>query len=143
MLLLLEAMNFYIYSKSHWKQHTFVGYYICSFILYHVIPRLIQHCFLSKMGYLNVKYVIATRSYEFFIYTQNLIGNMGPSIYDVHTEGGGGQAQVDACRRGVKSHVDVQSSTQKIKIESTYVILSSSHAKKLVSFLPGFRLLTE
>src|SRR6218665_1269716 len=24
----------------------------------------------------------------------------GPSIYDVHTEGGGGQAQVDACGRG-------------------------------------------
>ena len=27
------------------------------------------------MVYLNVKYVIATRSYNFFIYTQNLIGN--------------------------------------------------------------------
>ena len=26
--------------------------------------------------YLNVKYVIATRSYELFIYTQNLIGNI-------------------------------------------------------------------
>ena len=26
--------------------------------------------------FLNVKYVIATRSYEFFIYTQNLIGNI-------------------------------------------------------------------
>jgi len=24
----------------------------------------------------------------------------GPSIYDVHTEKGGGQAQVDACGRG-------------------------------------------
>ena len=34
---------------------------------------------------------------------------MGPSIYDVHTEGGGGQAQVDACgrREGVQAHVDV------------------------------------
>jgi len=31
-----------------------------------------------------------------------------PSIYDLHT-GGGGQAQVDACGReeGVKPHVDV------------------------------------
>jgi len=28
------------------------------------------------MVYLNVKYVIATRSYEFFIYTQNIIGNI-------------------------------------------------------------------
>ena len=24
----------------------------------------------------------------------------GPSIYDVHTEGGGGQAQVEECGRG-------------------------------------------
>ena len=31
----------------------------------------------------------------------------GPSIYDVHTEGGGDQAQVDACGRGVQPHVDV------------------------------------
>jgi len=28
------------------------------------------------MVYLIVKYVIATRSYEFLIYTQNLIGNI-------------------------------------------------------------------
>jgi len=28
------------------------------------------------MVYLNVKYVIVTRSYEFFIYTQNLIENI-------------------------------------------------------------------
>ena len=45
-------------------------------ISYRVIQRLIQHCLLSKMVYLNVKYVIATRSYEFFIYTQNHIGNI-------------------------------------------------------------------
>src|SRR6218665_1506724 len=45
-------------------------------ILYLVIQRLIQHCLLSKMVYLNVKYIIATRSYEFFTYTQNLIGNI-------------------------------------------------------------------
>ena len=33
----------------------------------------------------------------------------GPSIYDVHTEGGGGQPQVDAFgrREGVQPHVDV------------------------------------
>jgi len=51
-------------------------------ILYSVglIPRLIQHCLLSKMVYLNVKYGIATRNYEFFIYTQNLIGNITLSI---------------------------------------------------------------
>ena len=34
---------------------------------------------------------------------------LGPSIYDVQTEGEGGQAQVDACERGeeVKPHVDI------------------------------------
>jgi len=31
MLLLLEAMIFYIYAKSHWKYHIFEVYYICSF----------------------------------------------------------------------------------------------------------------
>src|SRR6218665_1021831 len=35
-------------------------------ILYRLIQRLIQHCLLSKTVYLNLKYVIATRSYEFF-----------------------------------------------------------------------------
>src|SRR6218665_1386094 len=44
--------------------------------------------------------------------------------------GEGGQAQMDACHR-------------KLKLESTDVILSSSHAKKLASFLPEFRLWTE
>ena len=34
-------------------------------ILYRLIQRLIQHCFLSKMVHLNVKYVIAARNYEF------------------------------------------------------------------------------
>ena len=32
---------------------------------------------------------------------------------------------------------------RKLKLESTDVILSSSHAKKLASFLPEFRLWTE
>src|SRR6218665_3764765 len=62
---------------------------------------------------------------------------MGPSIYDVHTEGGGGQAQVDGgpapCGRPHR----------KLKLEFTDVILSSSHAKKLASFLPEFCLWTE
>ena len=33
---------------------------------YRVIQRLIQHCLLSKIVHLNVKYVIATRNFEFF-----------------------------------------------------------------------------
>src|SRR6218665_879769 len=47
-----------------------------------------------------------------------------------HVDGGGGQAP---CGR---SH-------RKLKLESIDVILSSSHAKKLASFLPEFRLWTE
>src|SRR6218665_1839481 len=49
----------------------------------------------------------------FSCFTQNLI--KGPSIYDVHTEGGGGQAQVDACGRG-RGSSPMRTSTQKIKI---------------------------
>ena len=56
----------------------------------------------------------------------------GPSIYDVHTEGGGGQAQVDACGRG--GPAPCGRPHRKLKLESTDVILSSSHAKKLASF---------
>src|SRR6218665_3239715 len=58
------------------------------------------------------------------------------------TRRGGGQAQVDACGRGRgqalcgRPHI-------KFKIESTDVILSSSHAKKLASLLPEFRPWTE
>src|SRR6218665_365542 len=44
--------------------------------LYRVIQRLIQHCLLSKMVYLNLKYVTANRSYYVFIHTQNLFGNI-------------------------------------------------------------------
>ena len=62
----------------------------------------------------------------------------GPSTYDVHTEGG--QAQVDACGRGEGGPAPCGRPHRKLKLESTDVILSSSHAKKLVSFLPEFRL---
>ena len=70
------------------------------------------------------------------------ISYRGPSISDVHTEGewvrlrwthvdgGGGPAPCGRPHR-------------KLKLESTDVILSSSHAKKLASFLPEFRLCTE
>jgi len=52
----------------------------------------------------------------------------------------GSQAHVDG-GTGVKPHVGVH---RKLKLESTdVVILSSSHAKKLASFLPEFRLWTE
>jgi len=52
------------------------------------------------------------------------------STWWTHVDGGGGQAP---CGR---SH-------RKLKLESTDVILSSSHAKKLASFLSEFRLWTE
>src|SRR6218665_2491934 len=40
--------------------------------MYRVIQRVIQNCLLSKMVYLNVKYVIAIRSYElFYLYAES------------------------------------------------------------------------
>ena len=42
-------------------------------ILCRVIQPLIQHCLLRKMVYLNVKYVIATRSYDFFYIYAHLL----------------------------------------------------------------------
>ena len=58
----------------------------------------------------------------------------GPSIYDVHTEGGGGQAQVGACGRGEGGQAPCGRPHRNLKLKSTDVILSSSHAKKLASF---------
>src|SRR6218665_2972002 len=69
--------------------------------------------------------------------------NMGPSIYDVHTEGGeGGRAQVDACGREEGDPAPCGRPHRKLKLESTDVVLSSSQAKKLASFSPKFRLWT-
>src|SRR6218665_1516729 len=45
-----------------------------------------------------------------------------------------GQAQVDACRRGWGGQASCGRPHRKLKLESTDVILSSSHAKKLVYF---------
>jgi len=56
----------------------------------------------------------------------------GPSIYDVHMEGG--QTQVDACGRG--SQAPCERTPRKLK--STDIILSSSHAKKLAPFYQNF-----
>src|SRR6218665_3950991 len=51
--------------------------------------------------------------------------NKGPSVYDVHTEGVRGQAQVDACGRGEGSS-PMCTSTQKIKIRA--------HSRHIVFF---------
>jgi len=63
------------------------------------------------------------------------MSHKGPSIYDIHTEGGRGQAQVDACGRGPapcgRPHRKLN------------VIPSTFHAKKLVYFLLEFHLWTE
>ena len=69
------------------------------------------------------------------------VTHLGPSIYNVHTEGGVGvgQAQVD----GGRGQAPCECPHRKLKLESTHVILPSSHAKKLASFLPEFRLLKE
>jgi len=59
------------------------------------------------------------------------------------TRRGRGQAQVDARGRRGGGPTPCVRPHKKLKLESTDVILSSSHAKKLVSFLPEFRLWTE
>src|SRR6218665_821185 len=48
---------------------------------------------------------------------ESLALRLGPSIYDIHTEGGGSQAQVDACGWG-RGSSPMWTSTQKIKIRS-------------------------
>src|SRR6218665_2110459 len=69
--------------------------------------------------------------------------SMGPSIYDVHTEGGGGHSHVDACGRGRRGPAPCGRPHRKLKLQSTDVILSSYRAKKLASFLPAFHRWTE
>ena len=46
----------------------------------------------------------------------------------------GGQVQVDACGWGEEGPAPCGRPHRKLKLESTDVILSSSHAKKLASF---------
>jgi len=55
-----------------------------------------------------------------------------------------GQAKVDACGRGGgRGQAPCGRPHRKLKLESTDVILSSSHTKKLASILPEFSLWTE
>jgi len=53
----------------------------------------------------------------------------------------GGQAQVDTCGWG--GQAPCGRPHRKLKLESTDIILPSSHAKKFVYFLPEFRLWVE
>jgi len=92
--------------------------------------KLMLHSTCKTDKYLNSKFINSNSS--------KLLNAMGSSIYDVHTEGRG--VRLRWTGGGVQPHVDVH---RKLKLESTYVILSSSHAKKLASFLPEFRLWTE
>src|SRR6218665_3808164 len=62
--------------------------------------------------------------------------NKGPSIYDVHTEGGGGSGSGGRMWTGGGGPAPCGRPHRKLKLEPTDVILSSSHAKKLASFLP-------
>src|SRR6218665_3846265 len=67
----------------------------------------------------------------------------GPSIYDVRTEGGQGSGSGGRMWTGGGDPAPCGRPHRKLKLESTDVILSSSHAKNLASFLPEFRLWTE
>src|SRR6218665_1356882 len=60
----------------------------------------------------------------------------GPSIYDVHTEGEGVRLRWTHVDEGGGGPAPCGRPHRKLKLESTDVILSSSHAKKLASFLP-------
>ena len=93
--------------------------------------QFISICNNSHFTYsLNFK---SNELYEQTIETKFCCSTKGPSIYDVHTKGEGGQAQVDACGRGGPAPCG----------RPHRKLLSSSHAKKLASFLPEFRLWTE
>src|SRR6218665_3343179 len=59
---------------------------------------------------------------------------MGPSIYDVHTEGGRGSGSDGRMWTGEGGPAPCGCPHRKLKLESTDVILFSSHAKKLASF---------
>src|SRR6218665_613631 len=88
--------------------------------------------FLSHKNYTHVKqsnvcYVSLLRSHPFMTSTRR---------------GKGGQAQVDTCGRG-RGQAPCGRTHRKLKLESADVILSSSCAKKLASFLPEFLLWTE
>jgi len=63
-------------------------------------------------------------------------------MYDVHTEGGGVRLRWTHVEGG-RGSSPCGRPHRKLKLESTDVVLSSSHAKKLASFLPEFRLWTE
>src|SRR6218665_2262095 len=66
MLLLLEAMNFYIYAEFHWKYHTFEGYYTCSFSkLRHKAHQKVCKCSLTfpLMNGIVTFYVNCTNKY--------------------------------------------------------------------------------
>ena len=56
--------------------------------------------------------------YAFKFPVDDISNGVGPSIYDVHMEEEGGQAQMDACGRGSEWRVNsMWTSTQNIKLE--------------------------
>jgi len=67
-----------------------------------------------------------------------IITNRGPSIYDVHTEGGEGSGSGGRMWTVGWGQAPRGRPHRKLQIESTDVFLSSSHAKKLVSFYQNF-----
>src|SRR6218665_3530772 len=66
----------------------------------------------------------------------------GPYIYDIHTEGEG-SGSGGRIWTGEGGPAPCGRPHRKLKLESTDVILSSFHAKKLASFLPEVCLWTE
>src|SRR6218665_1928575 len=92
-------------------------------VLSHIYRYIFFYLLKENVMMAGSEYLPGIRDVMCFIVKQ--IISRGPSIYDVHTEGRGSAS----CGRPHR----------KLILESTDVILSSSHAKKLVYFLPEFR----
>ena len=67
------------------------------------------------------------------VWTHQTQGHMGPSIYDVHTEGGEGSDSGGRMWTEGGGPAPCGRPHKKLKLKSTDVILSSSRAKKLAS----------
>src|SRR6218665_4006656 len=103
-----------------------------------ILPESLQTNLSNSRGKVQIVMLVIVVSKS-----HNLCPRKGPSIYDVHTEGRGIRLRWTHVDGGRGDPSPCGRPHRKLKLESTDVIMSSSHAKKLASFLPEFRLWTE
>ena len=96
-------------------------------------------CLLILMNYAKV----AVFHVKLIVFFKISLGLKGPSIYDVHTEDEGVMLRWTHVDGGVGCPALCGRPDRKLKLESTDVILSFSHAKKLASFFTRISLWTE